>query len=280
MVDYVSVHGGHSGEFCGHAVDALEDVVAAYQRAGFSWFCLTEHMAPMRERFVPEDERSQTVDELEDRFRRYFIEARRLQHESRSVEVLVGFETEAFSGYREIVTALIEEHAPDVIVGSVHHVHDEPFDYSPEHYQAAVERAGGIESLYCDYFDQQLDLMETLQPTIVGHFDLIRIFDPDYRDRWVVPAIRERAIRNLDRIGELGAILDLNVRAFSKGATEPYLAEPWLRYAVANDLKIATGDDSHGVESVGANIDRGIEALRRAGGHTEWPRPPRYLLPA
>lgn len=279
MVDYVSVHGGHSGEFCGHAVDPLADVVDAYERAGYTWFCLTEHMAPMDDRFIPDDERTLTTSDLEERFRRYFAEARRLQAEPRRAEIFVGFETEAFSGYVETVTALIEEHQPDVIVGSVHHVHDEPFDCSPAYYDRAIERAGGIEALYCDYFDLQLELINALEPTIVGHFDLIRIFDPDYKDRWTVPAIRERAIRNLDRIGQIGAILDLNVRAMSKGADEPYLAAPWLSYAIDNGLKIAPGDDSHGVTSVAANIDRGIDALVEAGGHTDWPRPVPYRLP-
>ena len=279
MVDYVSVHGGHSGEFCGHAVDRLADVVDAYEDAGYAWFCLTEHMAPMNERFIPDDERASSVTDLEDRFRRYFTEARRLQAEPRRAEIFVGFETEAFTGYVETVSALIREHQPDVIVGSVHHVHDEPFDYSPACYERAVERAGGIVELYCDYFDLQFELIDAFKPTIVGHFDLIRIFDPDYKTRWAEPSIRERALRNLDRIGEIGAILDLNVRAMSKGADEPYLSAPWLRYAIENGLEIAPGDDSHGVMSVAANIDRGIDALVKAGGNTNWPRPTPYRLP-
>ena len=56
MVDVVSVHGGHSGEFCGHAVDSLSDVVQAYIDAGFRWVCLTERMAPHRRDLIAADE--------------------------------------------------------------------------------------------------------------------------------------------------------------------------------------------------------------------------------
>ena len=43
----VSVHGGHSGEFCHHAKDSLEAVVQAYVDAGFTWAGITEHMPPL-----------------------------------------------------------------------------------------------------------------------------------------------------------------------------------------------------------------------------------------
>jgi histidinol phosphatase-like PHP family hydrolase len=53
----VSVHGGHSGEFCTHAVDSLEEVVQAYVQGGFSWVGITEHMPPAADRWVFDDER-------------------------------------------------------------------------------------------------------------------------------------------------------------------------------------------------------------------------------
>ena len=77
----VSVHGGHSGSFCGHAVDSLGDVVAEYVAQGFEWVCLTEHMAPLRQSMMPPEEAAEgmNVAEIQARFERYFEEARRLQ---------------------------------------------------------------------------------------------------------------------------------------------------------------------------------------------------------
>jgi histidinol-phosphatase (PHP family) len=273
MADLVSVHGGHSGQFCGHASDSLADVVQAYIDAGFRWVCLTEHLAPHRQELVPEDGAPLDAAALQVRFARYFATARRLQAErTDEIDILVGFETEAFSGYQAWVRSAVRTFAPDMIVGSVHHVHDVPFDCSPAAYRRAVACAGGIEAFYCAYFDRQLELIEALHPAVVGHFDLVRIFDPDYRRRWAVPAIRNRALRNLRRIAELGLILDFNLRPLAKGDDEPYVSPPWLKAAVALGIDLAPGDDSHGVATCGVHVPRGIELLAAAGASTRWRR--------
>ncbi len=272
----VSVHGGHSGDFCGHATDSLADIVQGYISLGYSWVCLTEHMpAPEPRLRAPEDiAQGLSVAQLQKRFDQYFAEARRLQAlYQHKIEIMVGFETDAYTGYPEAVDYLIHRHQPDMIVGSVHQVHDLLFDDKLSDYQRAVEISGGINALYCDYFDKQLELIETFHPAVVGHFDLIRIHDPDYSQRWDVPEIRQRAFRNLDRINALGLILDLNTRALSKGAGEPYISAPLLRYAVAQGMRIAPGDDSHSLDTVGAHLQSGVEFLTAMGGHTNWPKP-------
>lgn len=274
----VSVHGGHSGSFCGHAVDSLGDVVAEYVAQGFEWICLTEHMAPLRQSMMPPEEAAagMNVAEIQARFERYFEEARRLQALYRNdIDILVGFETEGYAGYEADVAALIARHEPDMLVGSVHHLHNLLFDDKLADYQRAVTLSGGIEALYCDYFDVQLELIERFQPAVVGHFDLIRIHDPDYRQRWEVAAVRDRALRNLTRIGELGLILDLNVRALAKGADEPYLSEPLMAFAIETGIAMTTGDDSHGVDSIGKGLDAGVAILEARGGSSDWVRPAR-----
>ena len=274
-VQLVSVHGGHSGEFCGHATDALADVVQAYVDAGFAWACLTEHMAPPGRHAIPADE-GLDLAALNERFRGYFEQARRLQRSrAGEIDLYVGFETEACSGYLPAVRGAIEMFTPDVVVGSVHHVGDILFDYSPENYQTAVAKAGGIVEFYCAYFDAQLELIDAVRPDVVGHFDLVRLFDADYPQRWLEPAIRERALRNLQRIAELDLVLDFNVRALAKGQPEPYVSAPWLKRAMELGIALAPGDDSHGVETVGRHVEQGIALLQSAGASTNWRRPGR-----
>ncbi len=272
----VSVHGGHSGTFCSHAEDTLEKVVERYIELRFDWICLTEHMPPKSVSHLPVQEAKAGFDiiSLQHRFEQYFQEARRLAdlHKDR-IDILVGFETEVYSGYKDEVARLIASFNPDLIVGSVHHVHDVLFDGTARDYQRAVEESGGIEALYCDYFDAQFELIETFQPAIVGHFDLIRIHDTNYLERWEVPEIRDRALRNLEQIKALGLILDFNVRALAKGVAEPYVSAPWLKIAIQEGIAIVPGDDSHGVASVGNFIDEGISQLVAKGGSTNWKKP-------
>ncbi|MCZ6852602.1 MAG: histidinol-phosphatase [Gammaproteobacteria bacterium] len=272
----VSVHGGHSGSFCGHALDTLEDIVERYIELGFEWVCLTEHMPAEIARLIAPEDAAQglSVVELQHRFDQYFSECRRLKSLHRDkIDILVGFETDAYTGYENAVANLISRHQPDMIVGSVHHVHDILFDGSLDDYQRAVKLSGSIEALYCDYFDKQLELIERFEPAVVGHFDLIRIYDADYMHRWEDVRVRDRAIRNLSRIKELGLILDLNVRALSKGAMEPSISAPLMEYAITEGILMSTGDDSHGVESVAANLHEGAHILKARGGSMDWSKP-------
>lgn len=272
----VSIHGGHSGQFCLHAKDSLEAVVLAYIARGFSWVGITEHMPPPDDRFRYEDEIAAGLSAafLQDRFARYVVEARRLQETCRGkIRIFVGMETETYSGAIDFCRELIREHRPDFVVGSVHHVDDVNFDFSAEHYQAAVSAVGGLDTLYLRYFDQQYEMIRSLSPAVVGHFDLVRIHDPDYRKRIEAPPIMERIRRNLALIRERNLILDCNARAFVKGAAEPYPTERILQQALALNIAAVPGDDSHGVDSVGLHIDRVGRWLADLGFDTAWKVP-------
>jgi len=132
-VQRVSVHGGHSGEFCCHAADSLEEIVVAYLVRGFDWVGITEHIPPVDDRFrYPEEiEAGLRARQLYGRFERYIATCRRLQQKYvQSIQLYVGFETEACSGAIPFIRDLARLFEPDYIVGSVHHVDDIGFDFS------------------------------------------------------------------------------------------------------------------------------------------------------
>lgn len=277
-IDRVSVHGGHSGEFCGHARDTLGEVVAEYHTQGFAWVGITEHMPPPDDTHVTADETERGLDAagLQERFAAYFKRCRELQAEyAERMPILVAFETEMFVAGPAVVQRLIREFEPDYVVGSVHHVNGIWIDSGEELYAQAVESAGGLDELYCAYFDTQLELIDAVHPAVIGHFDLVRMHDPDYRARIERPEVWRSICRNLERIRELDLILDLNVRAFEKGASEAYVSEPILQHAHKLGIAAVPGDDSHGVAGVGRNLERGEELLRDFGFDTDWRVPGR-----
>ena len=272
----VSVHGGHSGEFCTHARDSLEGIIKAYIDRGFEWVGITEHMPPLEDRYLYPEEVAAGLNaaRIYERFQRYIKTCRELQHLfSSRIQVFLGFETETYDGTEPVIKRLLREFKPDYIVGSVHHVADVGFDYSPNEYNKAVELTGSLDTLYCQYFDAQYKMITALQPQVVGHFDLIRIFDNNYQDRMKKSDISKRIRRNLETIAELDLILDMNMRALYKGAAEPYPTRPILEQAIELGIPIAPGDDSHGVDTVGLNVDKGIELLAEMGAETRWRKP-------
>lgn len=272
----VSVHGGHSGQFCNHALDSLEEIVIEYIGQGFSWVGITEHSPAISEELLYPDEKKAGLSpesQLKN-FTRYISECRRLQDKYRSsITIFTAMEIETYSGYEKFVPFLLEKFRPDYIVGSVHFVGDIGFDYSLEFYNLAVTKAGSVDNLYCNYFDAQFEMIKSLKPAVVGHFDLIRIYDPEYLERLERPAIVQKITRNLRLIKEMDLILDLNLRALLKGAKEPYVSHSILKMAREMNIAVVPGDDSHSKNSVGTNLNKGVEILQNLDFSTDWQQP-------
>jgi len=273
----VSAHGGHSGQFCSHASDTLEEIIQLYIDKQFSWVGITEHTPAIIEEslYYPDELKSGlTPERALQRFGNYMQECRRLQKKYKhDIVIFSAMEIETYTGYKQFIPYLIARFKPDYIVGSVHFVNDIGFDYSPSFYNKAVENIGDKDKLYCHYFDQQYEMIKLLKPSVVGHFDLIRIFDDKYKSRLLKPEILQRIKRNLRLIKDLDLIMDLNLRPMYKGKEEPYISRSILRLARELDITVVPGDDSHGLDSVGNFLPEGIEILRNLGFNTNWRQP-------
>jgi histidinol-phosphatase (PHP family) len=267
-VTRISLHGGHSGQYCDHARDTLADIVAAYHRAGFECIGLTEHMPPLDESglYPDEVEMGRNAAWIQARFALYVAEARHLVREyADRMRIMVGMESEWYPGCEVWVGRLREYHSLDYVVGSVHHVQGLCFDFSSENYARAVARCGGLECMYVRYFDAQLEMLQAIRPEVVGHFDLIRLYDPGYLETLSQVEVWDRVLRNLEWVRGAGAILDVNARALLKGQVEPYVCAPILDAAARMGIAMAYGDDAHGVEDVGCGREVVEELLAVRG---------------
>ncbi|MDT8379155.1 MAG: histidinol-phosphatase [Desulfotignum sp.] len=272
----ISLHGGHSGEFCCHAEDRLADIIGQYIQMGFRQVGITEHIPPVHAKFLYPEEISQglTVALLFKRFARYFKTVRQLKADlADRIQIFAGMETEAFTGYLPHVRHLVAEFSPDYLVGSVHHVADICFDYSPRTFGAAVKACGSVDALYMEYFDRQFEMIQAVRPFVVGHFDLVRIHDPDYAARVMHPDIARKIDRNLDLIKDLNLVMDLNLRPLARGEAEPYPTRSILEKIRSRRIPMVPGDDSHGVAQAGKHVDTGICLLEEMGFDTRWPVP-------
>jgi histidinol-phosphatase (PHP family) len=271
----ISLHGGHSGQFCDHARDTLADIVAAYHAAGFECVGLSEHMPSLSDDWLYPDEveLGRTAGWMLDRFARYVAEARRLEREyAGRMRILVGMESEWYPGCGPWVAELRGRFGLDYVVGSVHHVGGICFDFSKEDYARAAQQAGGIVPMYAAYFDAQLEMMQVIQPEVVGHLDLIRLYDQDYRRNLSESKVWERVQRNLGWIRQGDTVIDVNARALLKGQMEPYVCLPIMDEAVRLGIGVAYGDDAHGMSDVGFEFTGVHELLkeRELKGPEKW----------
>ena len=154
------------------------------------------------------------------------MEAKRLQHKySSAIRILVGLEIDWIRpSSRQLIESLLAKYQFELLVGSVHHVHEIAIDYNRTMYEMARDISGSSDkNLFEDYFDAQLEMLKALKPPIVGHFDLIRLKsdDPDGSfARW--DQVWKRILRNLEFITNYGGVLELNSAALRKGMSEPY----------------------------------------------------------
>lgn len=255
----VSLHGGHSGEFCEHARGSLRETIEAAVAAGYRTFGVSEHAPRSEERFLYDSEREKGYNaaRLQQDFAAYAAEVRRLAAAyAGRITVLCAFETEVVpaAGYRQAMPALQRRYAFDYMVGSVHHVHEIPIDAAQEDFDAAVEACGGLEALCAAYYEQVAEMIAALRPQVVGHLDLIRRNAPR-GGALETPKIRKAADRALEAARACGAILDLNTAGRRKGLSAPYPAPRLVRRAAAMGIPFCFGDDSHGPDEVGGGID-------------------------
>lgn len=272
----ISLHGGHSGQYCNHARDLLEDIILRYIDLGFTKVGISEHVPPINDSFLFPDEikAGLTAADIYQRFEKYFAELTSLKNKYASkIKLFAGMETETCTGYADYIHQLISKFHPDYIVGSVHHIDDLYFDYSQKGYDKIASIFGSYDIMYEKYFDLQYEMIKTLKPFVVGHFDLIRIYDKNYKERLLLPEISRKIKRNLMLIKSLNLVMDFNLRPLTRGEKEPYITASILKNVKKMGICVVPGDDSHGVTEAGRHVDTAIEILQTYGFETHWPDP-------
>ena len=141
-------------------------------------------------------------------------EARCLQEKYEDkISLIVGLETDVIREESfDRIRRLKEELQLDYIVGSVHHVDGIPIDVSLELFEKAEKLAGGTEEVMCRYFDHQYQLLEQVEPDIIGHFDLIRLYRPEFE---ITDLMWRKIVRNIDFGISYGALFEINTSAAS-----------------------------------------------------------------
>ncbi|KAF1980062.1 histidinol phosphate phosphatase H [Bimuria novae-zelandiae CBS 107.79] len=262
-------HHSHSGQFCGHAKNTLEEVIQDAIAKGFHTFALTEHIPRPIEDFYPEEVNFHTVESLAKLFDEFLVEAERMRNAySSQIKLLIGFESEWIRpSTHQIIENIFTKYKFDFFMGSIHHTHTIPIDFDRATYEKARAAAGGTdERLFEDYFDEQYGMLQALRPPVVGHFDLIRLLS-DHRDADFegMEGVWKLMQRNLEFVASYGGVLELNSAGLRKGLAEPYPCSPVCLAFLWMGGRFAMSDDSHGTDQIGTNYPRLLQFMRKVG---------------
>ena len=149
-------------------------------------------------------------------------EARRLQQKYKSqITLIVGLESETITSSSPTEALGIKsKHNLDYIIGSVHHVHETPIDFDEEQFANALKKSSNDEEkLFEAYFDAQYKTLEEVKPLIVGHFDVIRIYRPNWQ---ITQAVWEKIQRNIDYVIDYGGLFEINAAGWNVRLPDAY----------------------------------------------------------
>lgn len=263
---WFSYHGGHSGEFCGHAKDTLRQVVERAIEVGFTTYGLAEHCPRVRARDLYPEEAHLTPADLRERFASYIQEARKLQAEyQHQIELLVGFETEALpeDSWPQLMAEVKAQHDFDFFIGSVHSVAGVFIDFTQETTDSLAKRFGSWDALCSAYFDEVANLVATLEPPVVGHIDLIRRFRGEAVQ--FGPSVWPSVRRALEAVRDVGALLELNAAPQRRQFGPLYPSLEILNAAHQMNIPLTLSDDSHGVASVHGGLEACVSTAALVG---------------
>lgn len=222
-----------------------------------------------------------SIEDLREVFNKYLEHAARLRagYAGSGLDILVGFEVEGIDSAhiyhaRELLPSV------DMCVGSVHFVNGIPIDFSRDLWLKARDLVPEktTRALNFAYYKLQRQVLEKVKPTIVGHFDLIRLFEPDETDPttgkhlsqicletdW--PEVWDVIVGNIRLAKNYGALFELNSAAFRKGWNSPYPKKDVCGAIVDyGDARFCFSDDSHAVSQVGLNYRKLLDFTKSLG---------------
>ena len=192
----------------------------------------------------------------------YKKEIRRLKEKySDRIEILCGIEQELFSDF--------PAEGYDYIIGSSHYLKKDDgnyiaIDYSPEVFEEAARKYyGGDYYRMAEEYFENISSVADMGADIVGHFDLIAVFNKgnrffDENNSRYLAAGKAAA----DKLLKKGLSFEVNTGAISRGRRDiPYPAPEFLRYIIKNGGSVVLSSDSHRTDTLCFEFDKWREYI-------------------
>jgi histidinol-phosphatase (PHP family) len=234
---------------CNHAKGEISAYIEAAIAKGTRYFGFSDH-APM-----DFDEAYRMKFEQMPLYEREILQAKIDYHDK--IHILLGYEVDFLPGYidKRLLSAKV-----DYLIGSVHFLGKWGFD-NPEFIQEYQYR--DIDTIYREYFAQIKAMAASNLFDIVGHLDLIKVFD--FYPKTDVRLLAKEAIA---AIKKADMTVELSVAGYRKPCKEAYPSDALLEIIAEADIPITFASDAHHPKQVGFKSDE-IEAKAKAYGYSQ-----------
>ncbi|CCF57429.1 hypothetical protein KAFR_0C04390 [Kazachstania africana CBS 2517] len=276
-------HHSHSGDYVAHGADPLEDIVDRAKQLGFDTYCLTEHMPRFDKKYLYPEEiegvgNEKAIDQLKQNFSRFLGHAKQIKtREKDNINIVIGTEIECCDiDHIEYARTIIKENRDTIkfTVGSIHHINEIPIDFDQLSWNRCLASFNNnLKDMLISYYELQFEMLQRVQPLVVGHFDLYKLYLP--RNTRVDPlsgvvcenensvvvsefsliemweTVRNLVIRNLKYIKLYGGTVEINSSGLRKKLKEPYPGSDICQLVKKFcDGRFVLSDDSHAVAHV------------------------------
>ena len=203
----------------------------------------------------------------------YLKELKNLKEKYKNrIQVYVGIEADFYSGFNP---KLDENLGLDFRIGSVHYIKDKEkdeyycVDNTPEILEYGIKNyANGDEKAFIEaYFDNIVEMVHTQKPDIIGHLDLVKKFNKDFKyfdesAEWY----KNKVEYVLDEIAKSEAIVEINTGGMSRGWTQtPYPSSFILERILAKNIPVTISSDAHETQNIDFYFDESLEIIRKIG---------------
>ncbi len=232
---------------CNHAKGSMESYIKRAIELGIDIYGFSEH-APMdfdeqyRLKFHEMNDYTYDVLSLKEKYQK-------------DIKILLGYEVDYLKGHmdKRVLHANV-----DYLIGSIHFLGKWGFDH-PDYISEYKTR--NIDELWQDYFNNVEAMAKMGTFDIVGHLDLIKIFNfmPTKRD------IRLIATPALKAIKKSNMVIELNSAGLRKPCKEVYPSKSLLEVAYELDIPITFSSDAHAIGQVGFKYEEVRELAKKIG---------------
>ena len=231
---------------CNHAKGSMRSYIERAIELGIDIYGFSEH-APMNF----DKQYRLRFDEMQD----YESDVLSLQKEYQDkIKIVLGYEVDYLKRYidKRVIDAKV-----DYLIGSVHFLGTWGFD-NPEFNDEYSKR--NIDDIWQEYFSNIEAMVKTGYFDIVGHLDLIKIFNfLPKRD------IRSIATPALKAIKKANMVIELNSAGLRKPCKEVYPSQLLLEVAYELDIPITFSSDAHAIGQVGFKYDEVTKLAKEIG---------------
>lgn len=231
---------------CNHAKGSMQSYIERAIELGIDIYGFSEH-APMDFDAYYRLNFSEMSD--------YVKEVKSLQETYKDdIEILLGYEVDYLKGHMDerVLNADV-----DYMIGSIHFLEEWGFD-NPE-FKAEYQNRN-IDEIWQTYFDNIEAMAKTKKFDIVGHLDLIKIFN--YLPKKDIRLIAKNALK---AIKSSNMVLELNTAGLRKPCKEIYPSQNLLKIAYELDIPITFSSDAHAIGQVGFKYNEAIELAKNIG---------------